>query len=141
MRFLVDASSDARLVAHLRVEGVQYRKGTAVTPEPRYAPDRFERAVAAIHALIGERGVGQHALFGEVNEGALFPDGTEAMSGHVIDEQGRVYAFWTDWDSERQDPMFVTWREVSPEKCLVADREYLQARRAVGLNRPAQLPG
>jgi hypothetical protein len=112
-----------------------------VTAEPRYASDRFERAVAAIHALIGERGVGRHALFGEVNEGTLFPDGTEAMSGHVVDEQGCVYAFWTDWDSERQCPVFVTWREVRPEGHLVADREYLEARRAVGLDRPSRLLG
>ncbi len=112
-----------------------------MTAEPRSAPDRFERALAAIHALIGERGMGRHALFGEVNEGTPFPDGTEAMSGRVLDEHGRVFAFWTDWDAERQCPVFVTWREVSPEAHTVADREYLEARRAVGLDRPARLPG
>ena len=112
-----------------------------MTAEPSYAPDRFERALAAIHALIGERGVGRHALFGEVNEGTLFPDGTEAMSGHVLDEHGHVYAFWTDWDPERQGPVFVTWREVSPDGPMVADREYLAARRAVGLDRSVRLPG
>ena len=112
-----------------------------MTAEPTYAPDRFARALAAIDGLIGERGVGRHALFGEVNEGTIFPDGTEAMSGHVVDEQGRVFTFWTGWDAERQAPVFVTWREVGPDDRLNADREYLQARRAVGLDRPARLPG
>lgn len=112
-----------------------------MTAEPRYAPDRFERALAAIHALIAERGVGRHVLFGEVNEGTPFPDGTEAMSGHVLDEDGRVYAFWTDWDSERQGTVFVTWREVRTDAHMVADQEYLEARRAIGLDRPARLSG
>jgi hypothetical protein len=109
-----------------------------VTAEPKYAPDRFERAIAAIHELIGERGVGQHALFGEVNEGAPFPDGTEAMSGHVLDVEGRVFFFWTDWDAELQRPTFTIWRDVVPEGRLIADGEYLQARRAVGLDRPTR---
>ena len=112
-----------------------------MTAEPKYAPDRFDRAIAAIHTLVGERGIGRHAVFGEVNEGTIFPDGTEAMSGNVVDEQGRVYAFWTGWDSEHQGPVFITWREVRPGGRLSADREYLQARRALGRDRPAGLPG
>jgi len=109
-----------------------------VTADPRYAPDRFERAIAAVHVLIGERGIGRHALFGEVNEGTLFPDETEAMSGHVVDEQGRIHFFWTDWDAERQRPTFVIWREVLPEDRWLTDGEYLRARRAVGLDQPAR---
>ena len=71
-----------------------------MTAEPTYAPDRFERSIVAIYELIGERGIGRHALFGEVNEGTIFPDGTESMSGYVVDEHGHIYAFWTDWDAE-----------------------------------------
>lgn len=108
-----------------------------MTAEPRCAPDRFERAVAAIHALIGERGIGRHALFGEVNEGTPSPDGTEAMSGHVVDEQGRVFFFWTSWDDEHHRPTFTIWREVVPEGRWRMDEEYLAARRAVGLDRPS----
>jgi len=111
-----------------------------VTAEPVRAPDRFAGAIAAVHALIGERGVGRHALFGEVNEGTLFPDGTESMSGHVVDEQGRTYFFWTDWDAERQGPVFAIWRHVTPEASWVTDREYLDAQHALGLDRPVSRP-
>src|SRR5690349_6524874 len=109
-------------------------------PEAEFATDRFERAIAAIHDLISERGIGRHALFGEVNEGTLFPDVTEAMSGYVIDEQGRTYAFWTGWDVERQEPIFDTWRPVAPEQRWLTDREYLQARQEVGLDRATTRP-
>ena len=102
--------------------------------------DRFERSIEAIHRLIAERGLGQHALLGEVNEGTIFPDGTEAMSGHVVDEHGRTYAFWTGWDTERQGPVFLTWREATPEPRWLTDEEYLAARRAVGLGRPISRP-
>jgi hypothetical protein len=108
--------------------------------EPEYAPDRFERAIAAIHALIGERGIGRHALFGEVNEGTIFPDGTEAMSGHVVDGQGRTYVFWTDWDAEEHGPVLATWNEVTLDGRWLTDDEYLQARQAVGLDRRVSRP-
>jgi hypothetical protein len=91
--------------------------------ELQNAPDRFERSLEAIHVLIVARGVGRHALFGEVNEGTIFPDGTESMSGHAIDEQGRIYAFWTDWDDDRCEPVFAIWREVMPEAHWLADGE------------------
>jgi hypothetical protein len=101
--------------------------------EPQFAPDRYERAVAAIEALLTEIGIGRHALFHEVGEGKLFPDGSESMSGYVIDELGQVYAFWTDWDAARRRPVFTTWEQVEPEPALLASREYQEARQAVGL--------
>jgi hypothetical protein len=112
-----------------------------VIPEPEYAPDRFERSIAAIHDLIDELGLQRHAIFGEVNEGTMFPDGTEAMSGYVVDEQGQTYAFWTGWDTERQGPIFDTWRPVAPEQRWQTDSEYLQARQGVGLDRATSRPG
>ena len=104
--------------------------------EPRHAPDRFERSIAAIHELIAERGIGRHALFGEINEGTAFPDGTESMSGNVVAQDGRVYAFWTAWDDERGHPVFETWDEVIPEVRWLTNAEYVQARCEVGLDRP-----
>jgi len=101
--------------------------------EPQPRPDRFERSVAAIEALLDELGIGRHALFHEVNEGTSFPDGTEAMSGHVIDEQGRTYFFWTDWDRAHERPQFSTWVEVPAEPAWSMSDEYLDARAAVGL--------
>lgn len=104
--------------------------------EPQHRPDRFERSVAAIEVLLGERDIGRHALFHEVNEGTAFPDGTEAMSGHVIDERGRTYFFWTDWDRERGRPVLSTWVEVDAEAAWSESDEYLDARAAVGLPPP-----
>lgn len=104
--------------------------------EPQPRQDRFERSVAAIEALLDERGIGRHALFHEVNEGTAFPDGTEAMSGHVVDERGRIYFFWTDWDAERERPRFSTWEEVAAEPAWSSSDEYLDARAAVGLPVP-----
>jgi hypothetical protein len=102
--------------------------------EPQFAPDRYERAIEAIHALIAERVIGRHALFHEVGEGKAFPDGTESMSGGVIDEQGRVFMFWTDWDDEHgRSSVFTTWQQIEPEPRLLESREYQEARAAVGL--------
>ena len=56
-------------------------------------PDHGERAMLFIDALLAERGLGRYATFSEVGEGEEFPDGTESMSGFVIDEAGRVHFF------------------------------------------------
>ena len=55
-------------------------------------------------------------------------------SWHVIDEQGRVYAFWLGWDDRRQSPAFTEWEEVEPESNWLESTEYRQARERVGLN-------
>ena len=104
--------------------------------EPQPTPDRFERSLDAIRRLLDERGFGQYAIFHEVNEGTAFPDGTEAMSGHVVDELGHAYFFWTDWDVERGRPVLSTWVEVTAEPAWLKSEEYLQARAAVGLDSP-----
>ncbi len=97
---------------------------------------RFERSIDAIRRLLDERGIGRYAIFREVNEGTAFPDGTEAMSGHVVDEQGRVYFFWTDWDAEHGRPVLSTWVEVAVEPAWSESDEYLDARAEVGLPPP-----
>ncbi len=103
---------------------------TARTP----APDRDERSLAAVSALLVERGIGRHAIFWDVGEGEEFPDGTESMSGYVIDAEGRVHFFWTDWDAARGGPTFGTWRSVEPAGDWLKSREYRGARAAVGLD-------
>jgi hypothetical protein len=102
----------------------------------QFAPDRYERALAAIHALIAEHKIGRYALFHEVGEGQRFPDGSEEMSGGVVDEQGRVYTFWTGWDDEHGRATFTTWERIEPEPALAKSREYRDARAMVGLPPP-----
>ena len=98
------------------------------------APDRDERALAAVEALLAERGIGRHATFWDVGEGEDFPDGTESMSGNVIDSEGRVYFFWTDWDAVRGRPKFGIWREEQASEKWLVSKEYRAARAAVGLD-------
>ena len=102
--------------------------------EQQTTPGRDERGLAAARALIGERGIGRFALFDEVGEGTVFPDGTEDVSGHVIAEDGRVFFFWTAWDAERGRPTLGTWQEVKGEIAGAGSGEYRRARAAVGLS-------
>jgi hypothetical protein len=97
------------------------------------SPDRFERAMAAIHELIAERVTGRFATFDECPEGTPFPDGTEAMSGHVLTTDGQVFFFWTDWDADNHRPTFGIWRPAPRFRPTTPSTEYQQARRAVGL--------
>jgi hypothetical protein len=101
--------------------------------EPDHAPDRYERAVAAIHALIEARGIGRHALFHEVGEGTAFPDGSESMSGYVIDALGRTYFFWTGWDGAHGRPILAIWEPAETDPAWRTSEEYHLARAAVGL--------
>lgn len=102
--------------------------------EPHYASDRFDRSIAAVEALLDDLGIGRRAIFHDVGEGSIFPDGTESMSGLVLDGVGRVFIFWTDWDAARERPVFTTWRQIEPEPSLTASKEYRQARAALGLS-------
>src|SRR6266536_2716199 len=99
-------------------------------PEP--APDRYERSIAAIERLLGERGLGRFALFNEVGEGTIFPDGTESMSGHVVDDEGSVFFFWTGWDEADGRPVFSTWEPDVPDPSWLRNAEYRTALAAVG---------
>lgn len=102
--------------------------------EPKYAPDRFERSIAGIDALLDDLGICRRAIFYDVGESTIFPDGTESMSGLVADELGRVFFFWTDWDAARERPVFTTWKQIEPEPALMASKEYQQARTSLSLS-------
>jgi hypothetical protein len=117
-------------------------KGYAMAAELSPAEDRDERSMAAVHRLIAERVPGRFATFADVGEGdigdgdipaqGLFPDGTEATSGHVILEDGRVFFWWMDWDAEQGRPVLGTWVEVQDDPSDTT-WEYRRARKAVGL--------
>lgn len=82
--------------------------------------------------LLTERGIRRYGLFDEVGEGTLFPDGTEAMSGHVVDEHGDVYFFWTGWDQTENRPIFVTWERIGAEPSWLRSAEFRQALEEAG---------
>lgn len=97
------------------------------------AEDRDERSMAAARKLIAEKVVGRFATFADVGEGEIFPDGTEATSGHVIVEDGREFYFWMEWDAEHHRPTLGTWVEVENPRSGDTSVEYRRAREAVGL--------
>lgn len=96
-------------------------------------PDEEERQAAALERLFTEKGLGRHGTFWEVGEGTFLPDGTEDLSGFVVDERGRIFFFWTGWDAERGEVAFETWRPVEPEPDWERDPEHRRARAAVRL--------
>ena len=95
--------------------------------------DPIEGDAERLHALIAERVPGRHAWFFVAPEGDNLPDGTYTESGHVIDERGRVFAFWTGWDAARNAFTFESWEQAEPEPHWSESAEYRRAREAVGL--------
>src|SRR4051812_34281368 len=92
---------------------------------------------ALLTRLLGERIQGRHALFFTSDEGTLLPDGTEAMTGYVIDEQGAIHAFALGWDAQQGPPALTRGRCKDPEPFWDNVEESREARRAVGLAAPA----
>src|SRR5712692_8548273 len=96
-----------------------------------------------IHELIQAKGYGpgDYALFFVVGEGRFLPTSTpedkvEEASGYVIDKNGRVFAFWFDWDSERRAPALTEWDERPAQPDWGKSSEYRRARQQVGLDVP-----
>jgi hypothetical protein len=83
--------------------------------------------------LVKGRHLGRHAFFFVAGEGEIMPNGIEEASGHVVDEHGRVFAFWLGWDDQRQAPAFTEWEEVESEPTWLESAEYRHARKSVGL--------
>jgi hypothetical protein len=111
----------------MAIERTGWKAPPELTPEQQRLRDRLLRL---IEAKIPER----FATFGGSSEGLLMPDGTEEVSGFVIDEQGRVFFFWMDWDRRMKAPALGTWKQVDPEPHWAESREYQRARAAVGLD-------
>jgi hypothetical protein len=84
--------------------------------------------------LLGERGIGRHALFLIQHEGIALPDGLEVVSGFVLDQHGRVHGFWLGWDDKDQRLTLAPFYPVAePDGEFGQDVEYRAARRALGL--------
>ena len=79
---------------------------------------------------------GEYVLFLVSREGIFWPPHTEEFeetSGHVLDKQGRVFAFWLGWDQTRGTPVLTEWEEVRPEPHWASVGEYRRARQELGL--------
>ena len=74
-------------------------------PTPQVAgvtSDRHHASARPIDRLLGERGIGRHALFLTQREGITLPGGLENLSGFVLDHHGPVHGFWLAWDDKGQ---------------------------------------
>jgi hypothetical protein len=88
----------------------------------------------AIDRLLGERGIGRHALFLTQREGVTLPGDLESVSGFVLDHQGRVHGFWLAWDDTRGRLTLAPFYPVdNPDAEFGEDAEYQAARRDLGL--------
>lgn len=97
-------------------------------------PTRIDDESQIRERLMEDRALGRHAVFFVTGEGDVMPNGVEEASGHVIDEQGRVFAFWLGWDARRKAPTFTEWEAVEPESAWLESAEYRHARQHVGLS-------
>jgi hypothetical protein len=86
-----------------------------------------------LERLVRERGLARFAFFLLSGEGTRLPDGSEELSGYVIDERGRVFSFWLSWDEELGEPFLSEWEAETPESHWTENAEYRRARGAVGL--------
>jgi hypothetical protein len=101
----------------------------AIHPRSRQVVDEAK----VLAELAVGRGLRRHAFFFVTDEGEVMPNGVEDASGYVIDEQGRIYAFWLGWNASEHVPTFTEWEEVAPEPAWAESAEYRQARTHVGL--------
>jgi hypothetical protein len=96
-------------------------------------PARDPRPRAILDELVRRHGLERDAYFHVTGEGRYFPDGTEDVSGYVVDDRGREFFFWTGWDAERGAVIFRTWEEVESRADHRIGAEERRARVAVGL--------
>lgn len=81
----------------------------------------------------------RYAYFWVTGEGKYLPalvegQRVEECSGFLVDAEARTWRFWLAWNVAQRTPHLVRWRQVWPQMSwLVNDREYQEARRAVGL--------
>ncbi len=61
------------------------------------------------------------------------PNGEEEVSGYVMDQDGRVFFFWTGWDQDTQTEILKTWCEEQPESWWAENSDYRRAREWLGL--------
>lgn len=93
--------------------------------------DAYTQQLDVLHQLLDVR-IGRHALFFEIDMDAL-PDGSPEIVGHALDSRGQAYWFAMGWDVEVRTPTFRTFEPAINEAHWWRSREYLDARRSLGL--------
>jgi len=99
---------------------------------PPPAPRETQRA--GVRAAIEARGLDRFALYDTCVEGRVYPNGVDEVSGFVLNEDGRIWFFWTGWDDERQVVTIRHWDEEPITPLLTSGREYDRARRELGFD-------
>jgi len=109
-------------------------------------------------SLFEQHGIkGRWAEFAGSNEGKALPGGLESESGKILIEDGRIFSFWLDWDTEKtapdgtkgwytlgenlftgsaEDGKFAYFREIFPGKTgypKLDDEAFLAAKKKLGL--------
>lgn len=106
----------------------------AIKREPVMLTAEQQRQLDVLLDLVRTKGLGRFAFFLTSVEGSFMPDGTEEVSGCLIDEHGRVFSFWTEWDAKGSAPTLGEWEQIEPQPHWARIREYQEARKAVGLD-------
>lgn len=83
--------------------------------------------------MIEERGLNRYAIWFAAEEGIEMPNGEEEMSGTLVNEDGRVFSFWTGWDETAARVVFTKWKKVKPRAEWMERRAYRQARELAGV--------
>jgi hypothetical protein len=83
--------------------------------------------------LLHERGIDRYGLFLVSGEGRRLPGGVEATSGYVVNETGKVYFFWMDWETATNRISLTHWQEAAPDPSWLEEPEYRRALEAVGI--------
>lgn len=112
----------------MTLEARDWQHAEVVTSSPDVADGG-----STLRRLLAGRGIDRYALFFVTGEGRFFPNRDEEISGSVLTPDGRIFAFWTGWDTALGGPAFRRWYEESPEPQWDASAEYQRARAAVGL--------
>jgi hypothetical protein len=78
------------------------------TSEEKYDPEkkmpRREDSLEVIAELMREKGFSRVVRFDGSWEGDTLPGGTPNESGMIFTEDGRVFTYWLDWDSDKTAP-------------------------------------
>ena len=104
------------------------------TSKPMDVQARRAAIRGALEGAIAERGLTRFAIIETVGEGRFYPNGMEERSGDVLNEDGRVWFFWTAWDPEREQVTLRVWEPEDPVPALTTSKVYQRARRELGLD-------